>query len=38
MPINGLTCEYYPELIKYAHSRGHEMVAHGWDQGSICTC
>jgi peptidoglycan/xylan/chitin deacetylase (PgdA/CDA1 family) len=33
MPINGLTCEYYPELIKYAHSRGHEMVAHGWDQG-----
>ena len=33
MPINGLTCEYYPELIKYAHGCGHEMVAHGWDQG-----
>ena len=33
MPINGLTCEYWPELIKYAHGRGHEMVAHGWDQG-----
>lgn len=34
MPINGLTCEYYPELVQYAHSRGHEMVAHGWDQGT----
>ena len=33
MPINGLTCEYWPELVKYAHGRGHEMVAHGWDQG-----
>src|ERR687896_2342353 len=33
MPINGLTCEYWPELVKYAHSRGHEMVTHGWDQG-----
>lgn len=33
MPVNGLTCEYYPELVKYAHGRGHEMVAHGWDQG-----
>ena len=33
MPINGLTCEYWSELIKYAHGRGHEMVAHGWDQG-----
>jgi peptidoglycan/xylan/chitin deacetylase (PgdA/CDA1 family) len=35
MPINGLTCEYYPELVKYAHGRGHEMVAHGWDQGEF---
>ncbi|MDH3443314.1 MAG: polysaccharide deacetylase family protein, partial [Deltaproteobacteria bacterium] len=34
MPINGLTCEYHPELVKYAHGRGHEMVAHGWDQGT----
>ena len=33
MPINGLTCEYYPELVKEAHQRGHEMIAHGWDQG-----
>ncbi len=33
MPINGLTCQYYPELVKYAHSRGHEMVAHGWEMG-----
>ena len=33
MPINGLTCEYWPELVKYAHGRGHELVAHGWDQG-----
>jgi len=33
MPINGLTCEYYPELVKHAHGRGHEMVAHGWDMG-----
>jgi peptidoglycan/xylan/chitin deacetylase (PgdA/CDA1 family) len=35
MPINGLTCVYYPELVKYAHGRGHEMVAHGWDQGEF---
>jgi peptidoglycan/xylan/chitin deacetylase (PgdA/CDA1 family) len=35
MPINGLTCLYYPELVKYAHGRGHEMVAHGWDQGEF---
>ncbi len=35
MPVNGLTCVYYPELIKYAHGRGHEMVAHGWDQGEF---
>jgi peptidoglycan/xylan/chitin deacetylase (PgdA/CDA1 family) len=33
MPINGLTCEYWPELVLYAHSRGHEMVAHGWEMG-----
>jgi peptidoglycan/xylan/chitin deacetylase (PgdA/CDA1 family) len=33
MPINGLTCEYYPDLVKYAHRRGHEMVAHGWEMG-----
>jgi peptidoglycan/xylan/chitin deacetylase (PgdA/CDA1 family) len=33
MPINGLTCEYYPELVRYAHKRGHEMVAHGWEMG-----
>ena len=33
MPVNGLTCEYYPELVKEAHQRGHEMIAHGWDQG-----
>jgi peptidoglycan/xylan/chitin deacetylase (PgdA/CDA1 family) len=33
MPVNGLTCEYYPELVKYAHNRGHEMVAHGWEMG-----
>ncbi|HEY1270163.1 MAG TPA: polysaccharide deacetylase family protein [Candidatus Binatia bacterium] len=35
MPVNGLTCEYYPELVKYAHGCGHEMVAHGWDQGEF---
>jgi len=35
MPLNGLTCLYYPELVKYAHGRGHEMVAHGWDQGEF---
>ena len=33
MPINGLTCEYYPALVRYAHGRGHEMVAHGWEMG-----
>ena len=33
MPVNGLSCVYYPELVKYAHERGHELVAHGWDQG-----
>jgi peptidoglycan/xylan/chitin deacetylase (PgdA/CDA1 family) len=32
MPINGLTCEYWPDLVRYAHGRGHEMVAHGWEQ------
>ncbi len=35
MPVNGLACVYYPELVKYAHGRGHEMVAHGWDQGEF---
>jgi allantoinase len=33
VPVNGLTCEYYPELVKECHKRGHELVAHGWDQG-----
>ncbi|TMA08912.1 MAG: hypothetical protein E6J89_13885 [Deltaproteobacteria bacterium] len=33
LPVNGLTCEYYPELVKECHGRGHELVAHGWDQG-----
>ena len=33
LPINGLTCEYYPELVKECHRRGHELVAPGWDQG-----
>jgi peptidoglycan/xylan/chitin deacetylase (PgdA/CDA1 family) len=33
MPINGLTCEYYPALVQQAHRSGHEMIAHGWDQG-----
>ncbi len=33
LPINGLTCEYYPELVKECHKLGHELVAHGWDQG-----
>ena len=33
VPLNGLSCVYYPELVKYAHERGHELVAHGWDQG-----
>ncbi len=33
VPVNGLTCEYYPELVKECHRRGHELVAHGWDQG-----
>ena len=28
-----IDCEYYPELVKEAHRRGHEMIAHGWDQG-----
>ena len=32
MPINGLTCGYWPDLVRYAHSKGHEMVAHGWEQ------
>ncbi len=31
--VNGLTCEYYPELVKECHQRGHEIIAHGWDQG-----
>ena len=31
--VNGLTCVYYPELVKDCHDRGHELVAHGWDQG-----
>jgi peptidoglycan/xylan/chitin deacetylase (PgdA/CDA1 family) len=31
--VNGLTCVYYPDLVKYCHERGHELVAHGWDQG-----
>ena len=33
IPLNGLTCIYYPELVKDCHERGHELVAHGWDQG-----
>ena len=33
LPINGLTCELWPELVKYAHSCGHELVAYCWDQG-----
>jgi len=33
IPLNGLTCVYYPELVKDCHARGHELVAHGWDQG-----
>jgi len=28
MPINGLTCEYYPELVQDGHKR-HEMIADG---------
>ncbi len=35
LPINGLTCEYYPDLVKDCHRRGHELVAHGWDQGEF---
>ena len=31
--VNGLTCVYYPELVKHCYDRGHEIVAHGWDQG-----
>ena len=31
--VNGLTCVYYPELVKDCFDRGHELVAHGWDQG-----
>ncbi len=33
LPVNGLTAEYYPELVKECHQRGHELVAHGYDQG-----
>lgn len=33
IPVNGLTCVYYPELVKDCYERGHELVAHGWDQG-----
>jgi peptidoglycan/xylan/chitin deacetylase (PgdA/CDA1 family) len=33
MPINGLTCQYWPDLVRSAHGKGHEMIAHGWDQG-----
>ncbi|MGH7848141.1 MAG: polysaccharide deacetylase family protein [Candidatus Binatia bacterium] len=33
LPVNGLTCEYYPEWVKECHARGHELVAHGYDQG-----
>ena len=33
IPLNGLTCVYYPELVKKCHESGHELVAHGWDQG-----
>lgn len=33
LPINGLTAEYYPALVKECYARGHELVAHGWDQG-----
>ena len=33
LPVNGLTAEYYPELVKECHCRGHELVAHGYDQG-----
>lgn len=31
--VNGLTCVYYPDLVKDCYNRGHELVAHGWDQG-----
>jgi len=31
--VNGLSCVYYPELVKDCYDRGHELVAHGWDQG-----
>src|SRR6266508_413332 len=33
IPLNGLTCVYYPELVKDCHERGHELVAHGWEMG-----
>ena len=33
IPLNGLTCVYYPELVKDCHDRGHELVAHGWEMG-----
>ncbi|MGZ8497370.1 MAG: polysaccharide deacetylase family protein [Candidatus Binatia bacterium] len=33
LQVNGLTCVYYPELVKDCYDRGHELVAHGWDQG-----
>jgi peptidoglycan/xylan/chitin deacetylase (PgdA/CDA1 family) len=31
--VNGLTCVYYPDLVRDCYDRGHELVAHGWDQG-----
>ncbi len=38
IPLNGLTCVYYPELVKDCHERGHELVAHGWKWANASIC
>ena len=30
--VNGLVCELFPETVKEAQRRGHELASHQWDQ------
>ncbi|HLG74086.1 MAG TPA: polysaccharide deacetylase family protein [Chloroflexota bacterium] len=30
--VNGLTCELFPETVREAKRRGHELACHQWDQ------
>lgn len=30
--VNGLVCKLFPETVREAHRRGHELANHHWDQ------